>query len=317
MDDRERLAWLGLCWGAEFGPAGFARLLLAYGSALEALRADEADLTLGEARVKPAQAEAMRRVKHTLEAFGREADEVRRSGAQVLFSLDPDYPAVLQELPHPPPVICLKGRLLPADALAVAIVGTRSPSHEGAELATRLATAAAADEFTVVSGLARGVDTAAHQGALAHEGRTIAIIGSGINKVTPSENANLAEGAIASGALISELPPMAEATIPNLMARNRLISLFSRGAIVVECRATGGSMSTAQSALQQGRKLYAVQWPQNTEYNEGNAQLLVSGAEPIYGVHDMRRVGLQLRAWQHWAEDDEEEPQEKAQLSLF
>ena len=315
MDDRERLAWLGLCWGAEIGPAGFARLLLAYGSALEALQAGEADLTVGEARLRPAQAAAMQRVKHTLDSFGREAEEVRRGGAKVLFSLDPDYPPILQELPHPPPVVCLKGRLLPADSLAVGIVGTRSPSHEGADLAAHLATAAAADEFTVVSGLARGVDTAAHQGALAHEGRTIAIIGSGINNVTPAENAPLAERVIASGALLSELPPMAEATIPNLMARNRLISLFSRGVIVVECRATGGSISTAQSALQQGRKLYAVQWPQQTEQSEGNAQLLVSGAEPIYSVHDMRRVGLQLRAWQHW--EDDEEPEEKAQLSLF
>jgi DNA processing protein len=315
MDDRERLAWLGLCWGAEIGPAGFARLLLAYGSALEALQADEADLTVGEARLRPVQAAAVQRVRHTLDAFGREAEEVRASGAKVLFSLDPDYPAILQELPHPPPVVCLRGRLLPTDALAVGLVGTRSPSHEGADLAAHLATAAAADEFTVVSGLARGIDTAAHQGALAHEGRTIAIIGSGINNVTPPENTPLAERVIASGALISELPPMAEATIPNLMARNRLISLFSRGVIVVECRATGGSISTAQSALQQGRKLYAVQWPQQTEQSEGNAQLLVSGAEPIYSAHDMRRVGLQLRAWQHWEDDDE--PEEKAQLSLF
>ena len=189
MDERERLAWLGLCWGAEIGPAGFARLLHVYGSALAALEGNEADLTVGEARLKPAQAAAMQRVRYTLDAFGREAEDVRRSGAAVLFSTDPDYPAILHELPHPPPVICMKGRLLPADTLAVAIVGTRSPSHEGADMAAHLATAAAADEFTVVSGLARGIDTAAHLGALAHEGRTIAIIG--------------------SGALISELAPMA------------------------------------------------------------------------------------------------------------
>jgi len=316
MDDRERLAWLGLCWGAEIGPAGFARVLATYGSAGAALAADEADLVHGEARLKEPQAAAIQRVRHTLDSFGRLAEQVRGNGAHVYFSPDEDYPEALRELPHPPPVVCVKGRLLPVDMLAVGIVGTRSPTDEGADMATKLATAAAADEFTVVSGLARGVDTAAHLGALHREGRTIALIGSGIANVTPPENEELAERIAATGAVISELSPVAPPTIPNLMARNRLISLLSRGVIVVECRATGGSLATAQAALHQGRRLYAVQWPAQDELREGNAHLLAQGAEPIAGPQDMRRVGIQLRTWEHPA-GAPDEAHERPQLSLF
>ncbi|MCE5239415.1 DNA-processing protein DprA [bacterium] len=316
MDDRERLAWLGLCWGAEIGPAGFARLMAVYGSATTALQADEAALVNGEARLKQPQAAAMQRVRHTLDSFGRLAEQVRGNGAHVYFSPDADYPETLRELPHPPPVVCVKGRLLPADTLAVGIVGTRSPTHEGMGMAGKLATAAAADEFTVVSGLARGVDTAAHLGALNREGRTIAIIGSGIANITPPENEELAQRIIGVGAVISELSPVAQPTIPNLMARNRLISLFSRGVIVVECRATGGSLATAQAALQQGRRLYAVQWPEQDELREGNAQLLAQGAAAIAGPQDMGWVGLQLRTWERQAAEPEA-PEEKPQLSLF
>ena len=207
-------------------------------------------------------------------------------------------------------------RKISSSVTTVGIVGTRSPSHEGADLAAKLATAAAADEFTVVSGLARGIDTAAHLGALNREGRTIAIIGSGIANVTPPENEELAERITHVGAIISELSPVAPPTIPNLMARNRLISLFSRGVIVVECRATGGSLATAQAALQQGRRLYAVQWPEQDELREGNAQLLAQGAEAIAGPQDMRRVGLQLRTWERPAAEPDE-AHERPQLSLF
>ncbi|MBU0606678.1 MAG: DNA-protecting protein DprA [Armatimonadetes bacterium] len=326
MDERERLAWLGLCWGADIGPAGFARLMAIYGTATAVLDAEEADLVLGEARLKEGQAAAVRQVRHRLDSYAELAAQVRANGTRVHFSPDEGYPETLRELPHPPPVVCVKGQLLPADMLAVGIVGTRSPSREGADLAEKLAAAAAADEFTVVSGLARGIDTAAHLGALNREGRTIAIIGSGIANITPPENEELAariggaSGTSApmrpAGAVISELSPVAPPTIPNLMARNRLISLFSRGVIVVECRATGGSLATAQAALHQGRRLYAVQWPEQDELREGCAHLISQGAETIAGPQDMRRVGLELRAWGPPA-NDADEPAEKAQLSLF
>lgn len=316
MDDAERLAWLGLCWGAEIGPAGFARVLEACGSASAALEADPDELVHGEAKLRPAQAEALREVRQSLERYEELAAQARAAGAAVYYNTDADYPAALRELPHPPPVVCVRGQLRPADRAAIGIVGTRSPTYEGAEMAGRLAAAAAAEEFTVVSGLARGVDTASHHGALAHEGRTIAVIGSGINNVTPPENEELAERVAAAGALISELSPIAEPTIPNLMARNRLISIFSRGVIVVESGATGGSLATAQAAMHQGRKLYAVQWPDQHERREGNARLLSMGAEAVLAPADMRWVCMELRAWEHHA-PEEPAPKEDPQLSLF
>jgi len=316
MEDRERLAWLGLCWGAEIGPAGFARLMAAYGSALKALEASEQELIQGPARLKPSQAKAIPSVRADLEKFAQLAEDVRLRGAEVLFYTDRQYPDVLHELPHPPPIICIKGRILPADKLAVAIVGTRSPTSEGDRMARGLASCAVSEGLTVVSGLARGIDTAAHIAALERNGRTIAIIGSGIANITPPENLELAERIAASGAVISELSPTAEPTIPNLMARNRLIALFSCGVIVVECRATGGSLATAQAALQQGRKLYAVQWPEAHELREGNQELLQQGATPLTSPLDMRWISLQLRSWQP-PEKKTEDSAPQSQLSLF
>lgn len=296
MDAQERAAWLGLTWGAEIGPAGFGRLLHAYGSALAALAATEDDLIHGPARLKPHQATLIPRLRDTLDLYQREADEAIAQRISVFFSSDPDYPAILRELPHPPPVVCLRGKLLPIDDLAVAIVGTRTPSYRAADCAGDLAVAAAAEDFTVVSGLARGIDTAAHLGALGRQGRTVAVLGNGIAHVHPPENDELAERIAGQGAILSELPPHAEPTIPNLMARNRLISLLSRGVVVVECGSTGGSLATAQAALQQKRKLYVIEWPDETEKNVGNRHLLSLDAEGIGGPQNMPAICQRLRA---------------------
>lgn len=312
----ERLAWLGLAWGAELGPAGFARLLKTHGTALEALSIPEADLVVGEARLKPFQAAVIPTLQNTLSLYERQAEELVQQGVQVLLSLDPGYPAILRTLPHPPPVVCMRGSMLPIDDLAVAIVGTRTPSHEGADMAGSLAAIAASEDFTVVSGLARGIDTAAHLGALGREGRTIAVMGNGILRVHPPENEGLAERIVRSGCVLSELPPYAEPTIPNLMARNRLISLFSRGVIVVECGSTGGSLATAQAAMQQRRELYVVEWPVDQEKRMGNKQLMHLGGLKLAGPQEMREVCLKLRGKRPAVEAAKTEHQ-KPQMSLF
>jgi DNA processing protein len=296
VSEQERAAWLGLVWGAEIGPAGFHRLLQAYGSAQAALGVPEDDLIRGGAHLKPHQAALVPRLLDSLDLYVREAEELQSRRISVFLSTAPGYPAILHQLPHPPPVVCLRGKILPMDDLAVAIVGTRTPSRQGADLAGDMAAAAVSDAFTVVSGLARGIDTAAHLGALGRQGRTIAVLGNGIADVHPPENDGLAERIEQHGAILSELPPHAEPTIPNLMARNRLISLLARGVIVVECGSTGGSLATAQAALQQGRKLYVVDWPELNERTVGNRQLLTLVAEPVRDVHDMRSVCQKLRA---------------------
>lgn len=299
LSEQERAAWLGLAWGAEIGPAGFDRLLHAYGSAREVLQVSATDLQRGEAHLKPLQAAAVLQLSSTLELYRRQADELTARGIAIFLSPDPGYPAVLRELPHPPPVVCLRGKLLPIDDLALGIVGTRTPTRQGADLAGALAAAAVTDDFTVVSGLARGIDTAAHRGALGRSGRTVAVMGNGIALVHPPENDELADRIARQGAILSELPPYAEPTVPNLMARNRLISLLSRGVIVVECGLSGGSLSTAQAALQQKRTLFVVHWAEPSDKRLGNAQLLTQGAAPLHGVSDLPALCQALRAYHH------------------
>lgn len=316
MDAQERMVWLGLAWGAEIGPAGFDRLLRAHGSALAALDAPENDLVHGPARLKPHQATLITRLDGTLDLYQREADELLAGGISVFLSCDGGYPPILRELSHPPPVVCVRGRLLPIDDLAIGIVGTRTPSYHGADCAGDMAAMAAAEDFTVVSGLARGIDTAAHLGALGRQGRTVAVLGNGIAHVHPPENDELAERIEGQGAILSELPPHAEPTIPNLMARNRLISLLSRGVIVVECGSTGGSLATAQAALQQKRPLFAVDWPQDNERNIGNRHLLSLGAEAIRGATDVASICQKLRAKRPHVEPPPWPPM-LPQMSLF
>jgi DNA processing protein len=295
QERQEQLAWLALSWGAQLGPAGFARVLAAYGSATAALEATAADLVAGEARLKGEQAAVVPNLKADLERFAEEWADLEQRHIRVVFSTQEQYPAIFRQLPHPPPVLCMQGTVLPIDDLALALVGTRTPTHAGYVMARDLGHAAAYEGFTVISGLARGIDTAAHEGALEKDGRTIALPGSGIRDIFPPENAKLAARISRHGAVISELPPHAEATVPNLMARNRLISLMSRAVIVVQCRESGGSLSTAQAAVQQGRTLLAVTWTEELEENVGNRMLLGQGARALTGPGAIPGLCQELR----------------------
>jgi DNA processing protein len=321
----EQLGWLALSWGAELGPAGFERVLRAYGSARAALEARPEDLVHGETRLKPEQAAAFPHLRQSAESFQEELSDLARQGVRVHFSPDPAYPRVLRELPHPPPVVCVAGEIMPIDDLAVALVGTRSPTLGGADMAGNIARVLAGEDFTVVSGLARGVDTAAHLGALEGDGRTVAVLGSGILNVHPQENLPLSVRIRRHGAVLSELPPRAQPTVPNLMARNRLTSILSRAVIVVECRPTGGSLATAEAALHQGRELYVVDWAtapddgagsRAREEHAGNRELLLAGARPLRGPGEVREVCHHLRGFRRSTPPPPRQ-QAAGQMSLF
>ncbi|MGB8646523.1 MAG: DNA-processing protein DprA [Anaerolineae bacterium] len=172
---------------------------------------------------------------------------------------DARFPKLLRLLPDAPLVLYLRGRLSRDDAYAVAIVGTRTPSARAVELAQWLAGGLAERGLTVVSGLALGIDTAAHVGALdAEGGRTLAVLGSGIRVIHPRENLELAERIANRGALLSEFPPNAPPRGPQLMARDRITSGLSRAVIVVEAGTKSGSLDTAARSRKQGRLVYAV-----------------------------------------------------------
>lgn len=316
LETHEQLCWLALSWGAELGPAAFDRALKAYGTAAAVLEAEPEALTLGEARLKPEQAKAISYLRTDLDSFREELRDLALHQVHVYFSPDPGYPRPFRELPHPPPVVCVAGELLPIDDLAVGVVGTRTPSGEGADMATNLAHALASCDFTVVSGLARGIDTCAHQGALERDGRTLAVLGSGVLNVHPPENIQLGARVRQSGALLSELSPRAQPSVPSLMARNRLISVLARAVVVVECRQTGGSLSTAEAALHQGRELYAVEWSTPREENLGNRKLLAEGATPLHGPREVNEMCVHLRGFRHAARPASRD-KAQGQLNLF
>jgi DNA processing protein len=180
-------------------------------------------------------------------------------GVAVLTLDDDAYPALLKQIGDAPPVLFVRGAFAKSDARAVAIVGTREPTERGVRIAHDLAHGLSARGFSIVSGLARGIDTAVHRGALDAKGRTLVVLGSGIRVIHPRENASLAdEIANGRGALLSELHPSAPPSGPNLMARDRVTSGLARGVIVVEAAKASGSLDTAKRASKQKRRVFAV-----------------------------------------------------------
>ncbi len=284
-DEQDRLAWTALAWSGRIGPAGFMRLLARFGSAAAVLAAPEGELAAPSLRLKPGQIEAIttdaRAHRDRIEAeLGTLADD----GVVVVCAFEPAYPDALRDARTPPPVICVRGELAPDDTLGLAIVGTREPTAEGRRVATDVAAACAQHGLTVVSGLAIGIDTCAHRGALRAGGRTVAVLGSGIRQIHPRRNTRLAGRIAASGAIVSEFPPDAHPSAARLMARNRLTSAFARGVLAVESTLTGGTLKTAREARAQGRVVLACDWHCDRPQAEGTRLLIAEGAEPILGA---------------------------------
>jgi DNA processing protein len=196
-------------------------------------------------------------------------------GIRVALWDDSAYPDAIKALADRPLALFWKGEICREDAQAIAIVGTRSPSPRSAQLAHDLASDLATQGWTIVSGLARGIDTAAHRGALAAGGRTIAVLGCGVNVVYPPENARLASEIASSGALISEVYPDVNPSATALMRRNRLIAALCRATIVVEAPADSGALHAARSAHALGRPVFAI------DNSQGNTALLRDFACPL------------------------------------
>jgi len=211
-----------------------------------------------------------------------------KSGARILTCWDKEYPTNLMRIYDPPPYLFVRGTLREDDECSVAVVGTRSPTDYGRTLAEALSMELAPMGVTVVSGLARGIDTAAHLGALKGRGRSIAVIGSGIDLIYPPENKQLAQRLIASGALLSECAMGAKPDAINFPRRNRIISGISLGTLVVETGIRGGAMITAATALDQNREVFAVPASINGTQQSGANLLIKEGrAKLIENVQDI------------------------------
>ena len=265
---------VALATTAGIGPRTFAALIERFGSPRAVFSADAAEL-LAVPRVMAETVALLRECD--LDAVENELYALSEEGIAVVTLDDNAYPANLARIPDAPPILFVRGALRVDDARAVAIVGTREASDWGQRVATDLARGFAERGFTVVSGLARGIDTATHTGALDGDGRTLAVLGSGIRVIHPHENTELADRITSGrGAVLSEFSPNAPPKGQTLMTRDRVISGLARGVIVVEAAPDSGSLDTAKRARRQARLVYAVQGG-----GAGVEDLLRSGARPI------------------------------------
>jgi DNA processing protein len=216
-----------------------------------------------------------------------ELELCRQHGVRPVSRADPAYPPPLTTIPDPPPLLYLRGTYEPHDALAVALVGSRRCTPYGLRTAERLAASLARAGLTVVSGLARGIDAAAHRGALKAGGRTLAVLANGLADVYPPEHADLAKEVAAAGALVSEMPMRQQPLAGLFPQRNRLISGLSLGVVVVEATPRSGSLATAQHAAEQNREVFAVPGPVDSLSSRGCHALLRDGARLVESVEDI------------------------------
>jgi DNA processing protein len=217
-----------------------------------------------------------------------ELQRIRDFGATVITQESPSYPPPLREIHAPPIVLYVWGELLDRDHHAIGVIGARRTTHYGSESAKKLAYQLAYAGLTVISGLARGIDTAAHQGALAAKGRTIAVIGSGLGKLYPPENGPLAEKIRSgNGAIVSEFSMDIEPDRQTFPMRNRIISGWSHGILVVEAGLNSGALITAAQALEQGRAVYAVPGHINAPSAMGSNRLIQQGAKLVMDASDI------------------------------
>ena len=220
-------------------------------------------------------------------AFVQECERLNANWAQLVTLSEEAYPDLLRWLPDPPPVLYVRGELLPQDKMAIAVVGSRRPSRYGRVMAEQFGAELATRGFTVVSGLARGVDGLAHQGALKAGGRTIAVLGCGVNRVYPPEHRRLYEEIRAQGSVVSEFGFDTKPDRWNFPRRNRIISGLTLGVVVVEASERSGSLHTAHHATEQGREVFAVPGRIDVESSRGAHRLIQGGAKLVTGVGDI------------------------------
>jgi DNA processing protein len=236
----------------------------------------------------PASDQSLRKACHVaLPALNREMTLLEEFGFRALISTDPEFPQTLKTIPDPPLVLYVRGSLLPTDNLAVALVGTRRASPYGRAVAERLARELSEISVTVVSGLALGIDTASHVAAIKAGGRTLGVLGSGLNRPYPRENTALMERVAAQGAVLSEFPLETAPDRPHFPRRNRIISGLSLAVVVVEAREKSGALITARLATEQGRDVLAVPGSIFSPGSWGPHLLIREGARPVESVKDL------------------------------
>jgi len=285
--DSEDRAIVALNLAEGIGWRTYSSLVERFGSAEAALAAPAALLDAVQG-VGPKRAAAVK-----LASAGSLLDEelslAETHGIAVLTHKDPSFPRPLVNIPDPPLVLYLKGSLVPEDAVALAFVGSRRATLYGLRTTGRLAGQAARAGFTIVSGLARGIDRAAHEAALLSGGRTIGVAGSGLLNLYPPDAADLVERIAASGAVVSEFPLGFPPLREHFPRRNRIISGLALGVVIVEAARRSGSLITARHAAEQGREVFAVPGPADSPISAGANELIKDGAKLTTSLDDITR----------------------------
>ncbi|MBI2022128.1 DNA-protecting protein DprA [Candidatus Daviesbacteria bacterium] len=235
------------------------------------------------------------------------AERILKSNTKVLTIFDKRYPELLKQIYDPPIVIFYRGEILPQDNFALGIVGTRRVTGYGKTVTAQLSTEISQRGFTIISGLARGVDTVAHNSAIEAGGRTLAVLGGGLNKIFPPENYKLVDKISSGfGAVLSEYPPDHPALSGNFPSRNRIIAGLSKAVLVTEAAEDSGSLITARIALEEGREVFAVPGPITSSLSKGPAELIKEGAKLVFNTNDiLDQLGL-----------DRVKPQPKTEVKL-
>ena len=272
--------WLALASIEGLGSVRIRRLIARFGNAQAIFEAELPEI----ARLpsfNPVIASRILTVAGNFSTFRERLDALKAQEVRVMCPEDDTYPSQLKHLPDAPGILCSVGTLTDIDEACIAIVGSQAPTVEGIQLTLSLATQLAVSGFTVVSGLAAGIDAYAHSGALAGMGKTIGVVGTDLSAIYPSRNNPLAMKIYEHGCLFSEHPFPTTPSPGNLIQRNRIISGLSMATIVVEAPKTGGAMHTARYAQRQDRAVLACRWDRQHTLSEGPRELIRTGAFPF------------------------------------
>jgi len=276
--------WLALHFIDDLGSVGIKNLVALCGSPRAVFDATDKDLL----KVPRLTRKAMWGIRNFSDwrRVDKELEYAERFNARIVTSNDNEYPQLLRNIYDFPPLLYVKGQLSPND-INIAVIGSRAASAYGRFMTERLCRDLVWHGITVVSGMARGVDSAAHRGALGGKGRTIAVLGSGIDVVYPPENRKLCEEIAAHGAVITEYPFGTEPRGPHFPQRNRIISGLSLGVVVVEASMKSGSLITARLALEQGKEVFAIPGNIDSPGSKGTHKLLKEGAKLVESIDDI------------------------------
>ena len=281
----EKRAYLTLCLIPGIGPRLMANLLEQFGNS-------EAVLSSGPSQLRSV-AGIGTKLARDIALAGENIDvdsllaRCRENEIQIFEQSNEAYPKPLAEIHDPPSVLFCRGNLIEEDCLAISIVGSRHATHYGKRTAEKLSRGLATAGYTIISGLARGIDAAAHRGALAAGGRTIAVLGSGLLNIYPAEHAGLAEEISTQGAVVSELVPDRAPKSTAFPQRNRIVTGMSLGTIVVEAAERSGALISARLAMEQGREVFAVPGPVDSRMSRGCHRLIKDGAKLVESVDDV------------------------------